>query len=109
MRITTGTDFDNIPEDDRIRYIGIFGDQVKNAVNGNISFLDNIRCAIRDVLFSASGVDTQINHGLGGLPNGYILVSASAPMAIYSGDQGSDRQYIYLRSNAIGSAKVLIF
>lgn len=109
MRINTGTDFDNIPEQDQIRYISVFGDQVKTALNGNVSFLDNIRGSIQIVSFQATAQDVQINHGLNSLPNGYFLIGSSVPMSIYDGVQRSDRTVIYLRSNAIGAAKVFIF
>lgn len=109
MKITIGTDFENNKEEDQARYIGVFADQVKNAVNGNLTFSDNVRCAIREVAFTAANVDVQVNHGLNNIPTGYIQSSASAAMSIYDGSAASDKTYIYLRSNAVGSSKVLIF
>ncbi len=86
----------------------IFADIIR-AVNGNLSFEDNINTKRIDVSFTAANTDTLVNHNLGRIPQGYILIKSNAATSIYDGSLESTEQLIYLKASAISEATILIF
>ncbi len=80
------------------------------AINGNLSFVENIKSKIMDVTFSGANADLQIMHNLGSIPIGYILIASDRACIIYSGSQASTDKLIFLKSNAASAVtKILIF
>jgi hypothetical protein len=81
-------------------------DNLKTVVN-SLTLSDNFRARIIDVTFVAN-TDLEIQHGLGTVPSGYFLIRASVAMSIYAGSGTPTRQVINLRSDASGTATVVI-
>ena len=82
---------------------------VVDVINGNLDFGDNVRCKIQTVNFLASNSDTQIAHGLGYVPTGYIVVGQSATGTVYDGSQAKTNRDIWLKCTAAITVKLLIF
>ena len=80
---------------------------VKSVVNGNIEFGKNMLISSKSVSFSASGVELKIEHGLGRVPRGYLVVSRATANVVYDGVSPSDQNYIYLRANGALTAKIV--
>lgn len=110
MKINASADLDNVLDFDALkRFTTIAFKQVIDCLNGNVDVVDNLRIRLVNATFSAANTDTQINHGLGRSPNGYILAGASGNFTIFNGSQGSSADLIYLQASAAGSAKILFF
>jgi hypothetical protein len=77
--------------------------------NGRVSFVDNVQGVVLPVEFTAADTTVEVTHALNYIPNGYVLVGSSAAMVIYDGDGVSTRSVIYLKSDAIGTARIKIF
>lgn len=109
MKIKAFDDISNVEGEEEIkRYVTQFNQAVKDAINGNIDFVDNCRTNIVSITFSASNTDTTVGHGLGRVPQGYILVGSSSAMSVYNGS-GNTASQVTLRSSATGTASVLLF
>lgn len=91
------------------RFISQTMAQVITIINGRITLADNFDGKIVSASFTAVNTDTAVTHGLGRTAIGYILVTASAAMSIYTGSQAGDGTTIFLRSNNPGSATILVF
>lgn len=110
MLIQASSEFSDLKQDsEKFRYIQLFAQSTKNAVNGNLEVLKNIKCVIKEVSFTATNTDTLVNHGLGFTPNAYILAGSTVAMSIYDGSQTANSSNIVLKSNAVGTARILIF
>lgn len=109
-QIQASTDFATLKTDeDRFRYIKIFCDAVTQQVNGQLEFGANIRSVFVDVTFTAADVTVSVTHNLGRVPSGYIAVSASAALSIYTGSGAWTSSVMFLAANAAGSVKILVF
>lgn len=109
MKITTPINVDNVQKlEDIIRYSGILFGQIKDAINGKLSFVDNIDCSIKDVTFPAGSKEVKISHNLNAIPAGYVKVSGPN-ISVYDGDTDSTKTDIYLKATGAGVAKIIIF
>jgi hypothetical protein len=95
--------------DDIKRFISNTITQIINIVNGKITFKDNFDGVSVGASFTAANTDTPVVHNLGRNAIGYILVTASAAMSVYTGSQAGNTTTIFLRSNNPGSATILVF
>ena len=85
-------------------------EDIAGILNGNVEFDINTRTNIATVSFIATGVDTRVDHKLGKIPSGYIVVGISDPANLYTGATPWTVSEIYLRSNAIVSqARIMVF
>ncbi len=101
---------DNITEpENKLKAIGNFLKDVYSILNKNVSFADNVRGAMITVTFGAANVDKQIRHGLDFVPTNYWAVKSSVAMNVYDGSVDPDKTYIYLKSDAVGTADIFLF
>lgn len=91
------------------RFVDIFFQDILRVVNGDIDFFNNVNCKIMSITFLAADTDSSVAHGLGRIPTGYIQVSSNAAMSLYDGSVPRDATTLYLRSNAVGTAGILVF
>ncbi len=68
------------------------------------------KTAFVDVTTDAAGIEFSIEHGLGTIPLGYLLIGQDQPVALYNATTSWDTSKIYLRSTVSGARiRVLIF
>lgn len=82
---------------------------IVTAVNGNLTFLENMKCRIVVVDFTAADTEVQVLHGLGIIPAGYISVWQNAAASVYATTTTWTDRSIYLKASAICQVKLLIF
>lgn len=109
MRITAATNFQNVAPTDLARFVQIFCDNVSKVVNGKLTFSENVDCAIVKATFGSANANVTLNHTLNRAPIGYIPISLSAAMTIFSGSVSASSTTLTLQSNLAGSATLLIF
>lgn len=100
---------DNVEDDKKWSSLTLFLKDVYNILLKGITPTDNFRGTLVDVTFSAADTDTEIRHGLQFVPQNYFVVGTSAAMSIYDGSTDATKVFFYLRSNAIGTARVFLF
>lgn len=101
-------DTSNLNQADFMVFVSKMLNDVKSILNGGLLVQDNCSFKVADVQFTAANSEVKINHSLGRLPLGYILIGASAAMSLYNGVTASSVQDIYVRSSATGSATILV-
>ena len=79
------------------------------AINGGIKIPDNMDAQSISVTFSTTATDTLLNHKLGRVPTSYIVLNATVPMSVYTGQNAASTTQFFLRSNAVGNANILLF
>lgn len=110
MKIYHPTSISNVTSgEDLQKYSSMTIELLVAAVNGNITFEDNVSCKIVTAEFTQANVDLKIEHGLSKVPNGYFATNLSAAMILYNGSTSFDDRNAYLRSSATGTAKILFF
>lgn len=68
------------------------------------------KTAFVDVTTDAAGIEFSIEHGLGTIPIGYLVIGQDQPVSLYTATTSWDTNRIYLRSNVSGARlRVLIF
>ena len=82
--------------------------ELTSAVNGGLAFKENIQCNLVDVTFGAN-TNTQVEHGLGKAPTGYIVCKRSAACSVYDGTNPNTAKHLFVRSSAAASVKLLVF
>lgn len=109
MKLSATPDVSNVTDDDLRRFLTAFNNQVTQVMNGNIEFNDNTKSQKISVTFPTANAEVLISHGLARVPNGYILVGASVAMSLYDGDSSNTDKVLYLKSNAAGTAQIMVF
>lgn len=111
MRVKLPIDISNLTVEDP-QFIS-FLSQIINAMvtilNGDISFSDNFRGRIVNVVFNAANTQQAINHSLNKIPTGYLNIGSKAATQLYNGVTASTTQTIWLQSTAATTVNVLIF
>jgi len=95
--------------EDIARFLQIMGKNLGAILNGGLIFHDNFRGQELDVTFPTANADLSISHKLGYMPTGYLLTRASVAMRLYDGSRPFTRDTIYLKSDAAGTASIIIF
>jgi hypothetical protein len=107
VRITAPSDVGNVVDLENMkRFVAAFLDQTKTSINGGIS-TDNLRCAVIDSVFTASGIEVALKHNLGVVPQGYFKLKGPN-VTIYDGDTAATEQNIYVKSTGAGTVKILV-
>jgi len=109
-KIRSSGDLSNIKDDKEFRrFCSIVINDIVSTVNGNLGLTENTDGSLQSVDFTSANAEVGITHNLNRLPLGYILAGSSVAMSLYDGVTPSDKKYIYLKSNAAGTAKIYIF
>lgn len=109
MKVTTSESFNVTTLEDLQRFTSIFANQIGLILNANLNFRDNFLASTVTYAFTLANTTIGLEHKLGVPPTGYIMVSATAAMAVFDGNQANTDKILFLQSNAIGTAKVLVF
>lgn len=91
------------------RFAALLFSQITDLINGNLDILDNLRVNRISCQFDSTDTSTQFSHNLGKVPSYYIPISKTAAMNIYNGDSSNTSGLIYLKSDTIGTANIIIF
>ncbi len=83
--------------------------QIMEAINGNIQFDANISAVIVETAVTSANVEFGLNHNLGRIPIGYILVKSSAVAVLYDGPSANTGTRIFLKANAASNISVMVF
>lgn len=109
MRVVTRLTLSNVRnQEELIRYASQDISSIADILNGGLDFT-NFRAATVDVVFKAANSSQQVTHKLGKIPTGYIVVKKSVSMVVYDGVGDATDQDIFLKSSAIGTARLVIF
>lgn len=108
MKIQASPDISNIKDEEIKRFSTIVLTQIVGAINGNITFSDNMLGQQVSVTFTAANTDTAIDHTLNRTISQYLVLSRSANMVIYDGSSASTSSRIYLKSSATGTATIFL-
>lgn len=95
--------------EDLRRFQDVLNQEVVSAINGRISFTENMDENVIQVTFASANTDTVLNHTLKRIPVGYLPVNQSVAMQIYTGAGTATTTNFYLRSTVAGTATVLLF
>lgn len=110
MRLRQATNFDKNQQNPKNwADVSNIVKKIINLINGEIKFQDNIKCNIVDVDFQVADADTPIDHNLGFIPVGYLVIQPTVSMNIYNGSQSWSNGSIYLRSTVVGAARIIVF
>lgn len=109
MRITASPDVERVKTEELARYTSIFLTQVVEALNNNLSFVDNFNAKTLTVSFTAANTDVAIIHGLGRVPQGYIQVGQNAATSVYDGASANTAQLLYLRASATANVRLVVY
>ena len=109
-RVNRSAEIQNLTTlDDVKRFVNSWLTNITDNINGNLEFDINLRTTTVTVVFVQANVDVGIFHGLNKSPNGYFKASSSAALTLYDGAGLTTNKVIYLRSSAVGTAKILFY
>lgn len=80
---------------------------VAGILNRGIRIGDQYPGNVQSVTFTGAGVEVQVLHGLGRVPDGYLVLSRSASVIIYDGASANTDSIGFLRASGAGTATVL--
>lgn len=100
----------NIPTpQDLQKWLTIFQHRTNEILNRGILFQDNVRCSIsQGVTINGSGSDTRIDHNLGSIPLGYVVIKRNGNFQVYDGTTAWTSNSIYLRSSSSGVVNLIV-
>ena len=106
--ITAAPDLTQVSQADLARFLSIFLANVVQTVNGNLDFTSNFGYKLLSVNFPVANTNVLTAHGLGRVPNGYIITGASAATVVYNGS-GTNSTNIGLMVNVAATVGLLLF
>lgn len=109
MKIKAGSAVSNLDTEEFKRYVSIWIDQASDVINGRLSLSDNFDAQFISVQFSAINTQVEVGHTLGRIPQGYIVVGLSAALTVYDGNATNTSAVLYLKSSAVGTARLFVF
>jgi len=84
---------------------GVYEQQFRNIVDNSLD-----RRKFVDVSFGTAGDELTIEHGLGYIPVGFIVINANIAMSVFSTGTPWDTESIYLQANQDNAhARIMIF
>jgi len=102
--------FQNIKTlEELIRWVGASVEDIVRAINGRISFVENVDAQNITVSFGSANADVSFGHSLDRVPSGWVVISQTAAMSVYLGSKSATRADFTLRSSAVGSVTILLF
>jgi hypothetical protein len=111
-KLTQSSNFNQLNKlEDVTRFVTRFSEDVKNQVNGNLLFGENISCVIVTVNFSTAGNNFLVTHNLGRIATGFICVGGDSAGVVYKGIPGSPSTTttMYLRASLPVTADIMVF
>ena len=109
-KVTRETNIDLVKEDDKKwNFVAQFLDNIKELLNSGLRFSDNFDARIVSATFTAANTDLSVSHSLGRVPTGYVVLSLSASMIVYTGASAWTSSTISLKASAAGTASLLLF
>lgn len=109
MKFTVPTKVANAQGDEFKTYVERAFVQIQEILNNGLTPTENQDGQLLQVSFTAADAEQGIPHALGRVPTLYYILGSSAAMSVYDGVSSNTSSVIYLRSSAIGSAKIFIF
>lgn len=110
MKIKTYQNLSNIETlQEYIRFASAAIGDIITEINGRLSFQENMQAQTLVVELPASGQQIGVPHGLGFVPNGYLVIKRNAAVTVYDGATENTKETIYFRSTGAGQATVLVF
>lgn len=94
--------------EDLRRFTDQMFNQIVAAINGNLSFADNIEGSLITYTFTLANTTYQIPHTLEYTPCGYIVISKSVSTDIYDGMGTFNEKFIFLKSTVAGATVKLM-
>jgi len=90
--------------------VNTFLREVETLLNGQLMLSGNLSTEVVEKTFSATGIETAVDHGLKRVPTGFIVVKRELDVEIYSSDRQWSTDRIYLKSSTDNPVvKLLIF
>lgn len=110
MKIKTTPDLSNLQSlEELTRFTAITFNDVVSAINGRLDFVSNCITKTIGCTFTVGATTVAFEHGLGQVPNGYIVVGRDSPLEVYDGVKNADATSIYLQGSTTGFAKILVY
>lgn len=91
------------------RYAAQILNDVVGAINGGIDLIDNCDSSVVTTTYGLSGQEQALQHKLGRVPRGYMVIKRSAVANLYDGTKENTDKVIYLRSDGAATLTILIF
>lgn len=110
MKIKVPQDISNVDKwEDLRKFVSQTLDQVVDAINGRISFNENVDAALVSVTFPAAGQTVAVKHNLNRVANNYIITKSNAVLVAADGDKPNEIGVTYVQSNDAGTLQLLVF
>ncbi len=107
--ITASSDMTQCKPEELAKFLDLFCQDVVSVVNGKLDFSTNFNSKLISITFGAANVNTSANHGLGRVPSGYIVTSATAATSVYNGSMPNTSSSINLMASAAATVGLLVF
>ncbi len=107
-KVNSKTNVSNIQTLEELRrYTSISLSDIANAINGNLTFSENLQIQAIDVTFLTANTVSTVPHGLGRVPLMWISGNMSTNSVIYQG-KAADASFLYLAASAASNVRILV-
>lgn len=95
--------------EDLQRFTSIVVKDLVTVINGKVSFTDNIDAKISSVTFAGAGSEVSVSHGLGRVPNGYIVAKNSSGITVFDGGTANSATTLFVQATGGGVVSLIVF
>lgn len=95
--------------EDLRRFVSVMISDVVSLLNGKVDLVQNCSTSVVSITFPTANATNSVQHTLGHVPNGYIVISKLASGDVYDGNQENTTQTIFLRCTVATTVRLLVF
>lgn len=110
MAKVSNTDVGNLSSYEQLqRFSANLFREIRTVVNNGITFTDNFNAKVVSVSFATANEEVRIEHNLGRIPTGYLLLQTSAATTLYDGVSPNTVDYVFIRASGVADTTVMVF
>jgi len=110
MKVIGPQDISNVSSWEQLRNFSSRSFQaILEAVNGQISFTENVDCSYQTVQFTAANTSVAVKHNLGRVAANYIVAGKSAEITVFDSGTSNEENVLYVQASGAGTVRLLIF
>ncbi len=108
-KVKSASDLGSVADNQLRRWVAIYLQELSGIINGSLEFGINIKGAFIQASFPVANDQVRVAHGLGRVPQGYLVTNINANAVIYANGTPSDSTNLYLKASGVCEVTLFIF
>lgn len=108
-KVTQSMDIAQVKPEETQRFTDLALKDIAQQINGKLDFATNFNGKLLSVTFAAANTQVSVAHGLGRVPQGYIITMDDSGVKVFNGTTSNTATTLYLRASGPGTVGLLVY